>query len=529
MKTRKRLYALAVLTAAGVFTAMPAYAREIPDGVYVGDISLGGMTEAEAEQAIDEHVKGMAARKVVFDVEGQQVETTAAELGFSWSNRQAVEEAAGHAVGGNLIERYMGRKDLEKNPVHIPLETTVDEAMVENFIVTSCEGMVAEPQDATITRVDGQFQITPGTDGKMIDVAATKASIDQALKENNTGDISIDASVTVREPEVTEEDLATIEDVLGTCSTDFSSSGSARSKNLSVGTSKINGRVLMPGETLSGYECMSPLTVANGYHTAASYENGQVVDSVGGGVCQIATTLYNAALRAELEITQRQNHSMIVTYVKPSMDAAIAGTYKDIKITNNYSTPIYVEGQTSGRTLTFTIYGQETRPENRTVEYISETLSVTDPGAPIERPDNSLAPGTRRQVQSSHRGIRSRLWKVVKVDGMETERSIVSTDSYNASKAIVLVGPALPVESQPVETQPVQPPQELEPVAIEGIEGGPGVSGAAAPSPAQPAPSSGEAAPSPSDNAPGASAAPAAPAAPVVSPQTVEVPPMPGA
>ena len=95
-----------------------------------------------------------------------------------------------------------------------------------------------------------------------------------------------------------------------------------------------------------------------------------MVDSIGGGVCQISTTLYNAALRAELEITQRQNHSMIVTYVKPSEDAAIAGTYKDLKITNNYQTPIYVEGLTEGRTLTFTIYGQETRPENLSLIHI---------------------------------------------------------------------------------------------------------------------------------------------------------------
>ena len=100
------------------------------------------------------------------------------------------------------------------------------------------------------------------------------------------------------------------------------------------------------------------------------------------------------------------------------MDAAIAGTYKDIKITNPYDTPIYVEGGTSGRKLKFTIYGKETRPANRKVEYISETLGTTDPGAPKEKVDNSLAPGTRKQVQSAHTGLKSRLWKVVTVDGV---------------------------------------------------------------------------------------------------------------
>ena len=241
----------------------------------------------------------------------------------------------------------------------------------------------------------------------------------------------------------------------------------------------------MPGDTLSGYECLQPFTTENGYYTAAAYENGQVVDSIGGGVCQIATTLYNAALKAELEITQRQNHSMIVTYVEPSMDAAIAGTYKDIKITNNYSTPIYVEGGTSGKTLTFTIYGKETRPANRTVEFVSETLRTIDPGAPEERTDASMAPGTRRQVQSAHRGIQSRLWKVVTVDGKETERTLLNEDTYRASKAIVLVGPAavqpevpaVPAETGEAETQAGEEQQETQPSVVEGVNGGPGVSG----------------------------------------------------
>ena len=138
----------------------------------------------------------------------------------------------------------------------------------------------------------------------------------------------------------------------------------------------------MPGEVLSGYECLQPFTSANGYKGAASYANGQVVDSIGGGVCQVSTTLYNAALQAELEIVERQNHSMIVTYVEPSMDAAIAGTVKDLKIRNNYSTPIYVEGYTENKQITFTIYGKETRPANRKVEYVSETLGRTSPGDP---------------------------------------------------------------------------------------------------------------------------------------------------
>lgn len=488
MKKSRILSALLAAAAAGVLMSVPAYAKDmtIPDGIYVGEFNLGGMTEEEAEAQVKAYIDGLADQKITLNIEGQMVETSAKELGFYWSNTDAVDEAAAHAVGGNLIEQYMGRKDLQKNPVNIPLETAVNETSVEAFVTEKCEGIAAEPQNATIVRENGQFVITPGTAGKVVDIEATKDALDAAITEGTGEPVTVDAVVAVKEPDITEEDLSTISDVLGTCSTNFSSSGAARSKNLSNGAAKINGHVLMPGETLSGYECMQPFTTENGYYTAAAYENGQVVDSIGGGVCQIATTLYNAALRSELEITQRQNHSMIVTYVKPSMDAAIAGTYKDIKITNNYSTPIYVEGYTENRELYFTIYGKETRPANREVKYESETLGSTDPGAPTEKVDPSLAPGTRRQVQSAHRGLRSRLWKVVYVDGVEVERTLLHTDTYNASKAIVLVGPPAPVAApvQPIETAP-QPadnqPSETQAAVVEGVDGGPGVT---APEPA---------------------------------------------
>ncbi len=482
----KRMNIPAALVAglfAGLLVSGPVYAKEavIPEGVYVGDFSLGGMTEDEARKTIENYMTQQSGREIDLKIADQTVTASAGDLGYSWANPDAIEEAVSYAAGGNLVQQYMKMKDIEKNPVHLPLETRVEKEALEKFFQENCGGMTNEPQNAAIARVDGKFVITPGVAGVTIDAEATRQAVDQALAGNPAGEeISVPVAVTKKEPDITEEMLATIQDTLGTFSTDFSSSGSSRAGNLRNGAEKINGHVLMPGETLSGYECMHPFTTANGYYTAAAYENGQVVDSVGGGVCQIASTLYNAALRAELDITQRQNHSMIVTYVKPSMDAAIAGTVKDIKITNNYSTPVYVEGGTSGRTLTFTFYGKETRPANRVVEYVSETLSRTSAGAPTERVDPSMAPGARRKVQSAHNGLKSRLWKVVTVDGVETERTILHTDTYMASKAIFLVGPpaAPPAEQQvvPAETQPAQE-QETQASIIEGVNGGPGVSG----------------------------------------------------
>lgn len=454
----------AVLLAAGLCMGTPdeaMAASQLPNGIYVGEQDLGGMTREEAQQSVEAYIQGLASQKITLDVDGSLVDTTAENLGFHWTNTDAVEKIAEVYEGGNLIRRYMNQKDLEKEPVYLDLETAMDPQMVAAFVETECAPLTTQAKDATITRENGKFVVTPSVVGKAVDTEATRQQLDAALEQGLEEPIQVTAVIVETQPAKTTEMLSTIQDVLGTFSTDFSSSGAARSTNLKVGSAKINGRVLMPGEVLSGYECMQPFTKANGYQNAAAYENGQVVDSIGGGVCQIATTIYNTALLAEMDIVQRQNHSMTVSYVKPSNDAAIAGTYKDIKFRNPYDTPVYVEGYTSGKTLTFTIYGKETRPANRTIKYVSETLKTIDPGEPIMNVDPSLAPGQKVRVQSAHTGLKSRLWKYVYVDGVETEKTILHTDTYNASKAIYRVGPeapaAAPGDAAPEGTTPGTP------------------------------------------------------------------------
>lgn len=427
-----------------LFLAAEAWADVVPKGVSIDGQDLGGVEAEDARQRIEEYVSQMAGQTVALEVAGTRVETTADQLGFHWENTDVLDSMIAEYGSGDIIDRYLKQKDLENHPVDVELEFKIDEGAVENFVTTQCQPFMREAVDASIVRENGAFVVTPSQDGISVDLSTTTDQLNEAIKSGLREPILVEATVTETKPAKTTEMLASIQDVLGTFSTDFSSSGAARSKNLQVGAGKINGAVLMPGETLSGYEYMHPFTTANGYASAGAYENGQVVDSVGGGVCQIATTLYNAALLAEMEITQRQNHSMLVSYVKPSNDAAIAGTYKDIKITNPYDTPLYIEGGTSGKTLTFTIYGKETRPANRTIKYVSETLGVTDPGEPITNVDPSLAPGARVRVQAAHRGVRSRLWKYVYIDGVETESTILHTDTYNASKAIYRVGPEVP-------------------------------------------------------------------------------------
>ena len=241
------------------------------------------------------------------------------------------------------------------------------------------------------------------------------------------------------QPRGSKEELSKIKDNLGGFSTDFSSSAAGRAANVKNACSLINGSVIYPGEQFSVYEAISPITTDNGYQIAGAYENGQVVDSVGGGVCQVATTLYNAVIRAELDIVQRYNHSMIVSYVKPSDDAAIAGTYKDLKFKNNLDNPVYIEGYCSGGIITFNVYGVETRPANREISFRSETLSEEDPVTQFNF-DAGQPVGYFNTEQSAHKGVTARLWKTVTVDGTVQSDEVFNNSKYKSSPKIVTVG-----------------------------------------------------------------------------------------
>ena len=184
---------------------------------------------------------------------------------------------------------------------------------------------------------------------------------------------------------------------------------------------------------------VSPFTQENGYELAGAYQNGTTVESFGGGICQVATTLYNAVIRAELEITMRFNHSMLVSYVQPSMDAAIAGDYKDLRFKNNLDAPVYIEGYCSGGVIYFNVYGKETRPANREISFESETVSTTDPETKFNL-DSSLAIGYWSVDQSAHTGCVAQLWKIVKVDGEQQSRDLFNKSNYQASPKIITIG-----------------------------------------------------------------------------------------
>ena len=413
----------------------------IEDGVYIGNIYVGGMTEEEAVSAVEAYVESADSAEMTLKTGDKSVSVTAADLGISFSNLNVVDEAIDVGRSGNLIKRYKDKKDLQQGDKVIALSLDVDSDAVASILSGKAAQLNQEAVDNGLVRENGAFKIIKGEQGIEVNVEDSIAAIENYISsEWDGGNAEIELVAEVVEPRGSEEDLEQITDMMGSYTTNYKDSGQNRCDNISNATSKINGTLLYPGEEFSVYEAIGPLDAANGYELAGAYENGQTVESYGGGVCQVSTTLYNAVILAELEITQRSNHSMIVSYVKPSMDAAIAGDYKDLRFVNNQDIPIYIEGYTEGKNVTFKIYGHDTRPSNRVVTYESEVVSEQDPGTQYVATGDPA--GYMKTAQDKHIGYVARLWKVVTVDGVEESREIFNKSTYKASPKIVNVGTA---------------------------------------------------------------------------------------
>ncbi len=416
----------------------------INDGIYAGNVDLSGLNETEAKAAVDNYVSKLGETQLTMNcVSGNKVTVPLSSIGLSWKNPGVIEEAVSLGQSGNIIKRFKELSDLRRTKKIYPLELGVDEQKIKNVISSECTKYDVEAEDALMKRSNGSFEITPGHDGQTVDVDESVSKISSLISAGVTGTpITADLVIKQIKPKGDTDTLSSLTDILGQFTTRFYSSGSDRVTNVANGCRLINGTLLYPGEQMSVSETISPMTEENGYALAGSYLNGKVVESFGGGICQVSTTLYQAVLRAELQVDERYNHSMVVNYVDHSGDAAIAEGIKDFKFTNNLDKPIYIDGYTTpDKTITFTIFGVETRPSNRTLEFESVDLEEIVPEGERVVADSSLAAGSTKK-QSAHIGYKSELYKIVKVDGVETERTRVNTSTYQAVPAILTVGTA---------------------------------------------------------------------------------------
>ncbi len=416
----------------------------IKPGVYADSVELSGLTGREAKAAIEAYVEDLKLVEItLLAANDNEVVVTAGDMGITWSNTEIVDEALELGAHGNIIQRYKALKDLEHENYVFDIELQFDVEAINGILTEKCVKYDQEAINLGLKREHGAFTIVEGQTGYLLDVEASIDTIYNYMAgEWNHQACSIPLDIVVDEPLGSEEQLSAVTDVLATFTTSYSTSGSSRRANVENGCRLINGITLYPGEEFSTYETVAPFTEKNGYFMAGSYVNGKVVDSLGGGICQVSTTLYNAVLGAELEVTERHNHSMIVSYVDPSADAAIAeSSGKDFKFVNNTEYPIYIEGYTKDSRITFNIYGKETRDAGRKVRYESEILEVINPPA-----DQIYADAGRPLgyivTASAHIGYKARLWKIVTENGVEVSREKVNSSTYKMVPRSATVGVA---------------------------------------------------------------------------------------
>ena len=437
------LLAICLLAMASSMTVCAA-GETILKGVSIDKLDVSGMTREEALAALESYEKNLGGQSIKLGIGDNVIEAKLSDLGVTFDNEDLVDEAIGVGHAGNIVKRYKDQKDLQHSGKTFPLSWQTNEDTVRTYVENNCTKYDKKAQNASLTRENGAFNFVAGTEGLELNVDSAVRTISDYLENSWTSDNTevLNLETQVTEPEGSAEELENIKDLLGSFTTSFSTSGSNRCKNVSSGASHINGTVLYPGEEFSAYETVSPFTEANGYAMAGSYLNGEVVDSMGGGICQVSTTLYNAVLRAELNVTERSPHSMTVHYVDLSEDAAIAGTYKDFKFVNSTDYPIYIEGYTtSDKKITFNIYGKETRDKNRTISFESQIVSET-PATTILQEDAGQGIGYKAVSSKGSSGYVAELYKIVKVNGVETDRIKVNKSTYKGTNRVVTYGTA---------------------------------------------------------------------------------------
>lgn len=414
--------------------------NKVATNIYVGPIDAGGMTKAGLKEALEAHYEEMKSTKVTLVIDESTEETTLEELGFGYKNiDKLVKDAFAYGKDGSIWHRYRTLRKISKDKLVLEEEYVIDNDMTKAILKEKAVPHANHAVDATISKTSSGFNITEEKEGETVDIKKTIASLKKYLNDKwEYKDFKKKVALKKETPSVKAADLESIQDELGNFSTD--AGDGTRWQNLKTGVSKFNGLVLMPGEEVSAYGVTGPYDEEHGYVAAGSYENGQVVDTFGGGICQVSSTLYNALLDAEIEIVKRYPHSMLVSYVEPSRDAAIAAGIKDLVFKNNYETPIYIKGEIdSNNQLNISIYGKETRPANREVKYESEIISTTDYET-IYKTDSEASIGSMQGGASAHIGREARLWKIVYEDGKEVERKDINYSKYNKSDYVISVG-----------------------------------------------------------------------------------------
>lgn len=376
------------------------------------------------------------------------------DINYSYDYERALAEAYSITRKGNILNRYIDSILTRLNKKDITIGFSYDKEKVAQYIKDISKEIDSEPIDATIRLVSGKFQITDEKPGSRLDQEKAVKIISQAIDSKSIADVEL--PVEVIDAEIKREDLANITDKLGEYATSFNAANESRTYNIKLATKSVTDVLVRPGETFSLNKTIGPRLAKYGYRIAKVLINNEYVDGIGGGVCQVSSTLYNAALLANLKIVERRNHSLPSSYVAMGRDATISGDYIDFKFMNNTPYPIYIYGEVKGNQVRFSIYGKNEN-KGRQIKIKTEILKKIEPKVKIIE-DNTLPVGTRIVEKKATPGYVVRSYRVIVENGKEVLVEPLYTDTYRASDGVTRVG------TKPIAVQEAKSDEETETV-----------------------------------------------------------------
>lgn len=358
------------------------------------------------------------------------------DINYSYDYEKAVAQAYRITREGNVFIRYVDSINVRLNKMEVDLGFGYEKENIIRFIENISKEIDKDPVDATIRLISGKFQIEDEIQGSKLNKERAVAMITSAIDSKSIA--TIDLPVEEIKAQIERADLANITDKLGEFSTSFNSGNQSRTYNIKLATKSVTDVLVKPGETFSLNKTIGPRLAKFGYKTAKVIINNELVDGIGGGICQVSTTLYNAALLSNLKIVERKNHSLPSDYISLGRDATISGDYIDMKFINNTKYPLYIYGEVKGNQVRFSIYGKNEN-QGREIKIKTEVLRKIEPKIKIIE-DDTLPVGTKIVEKKAKAGYVVRSYRVLTENGKQILVEPLFTDTYRVSDGVTRVG-----------------------------------------------------------------------------------------
>lgn len=412
---------------------------QIARGVSVAGVDLSGYSRQPAEDALARAFPAPQVLRLVSDSGTASLNIPASSVHLQYDYAQAVEEAFAVGRQGGFFSRFSQRSHASHEGVRIGLGSSFNrQALAWVLDNTARKRFDVEAVDARLSRRDGTFIRTPEKPGRAVDVQQTLKLASALEVPRPVTTLELKVRVVTSKPKITLADIQNIDTLLATYTTTYRSGQAERTNNLVLASRSINGTLVKPGGVFSYNDTVGPRLKKHGYKDAYIFINGRVEPGTGGGICQVSSTLYNAALLSGMKIRQRSHHSMRVVYVPAGLDATVAYGVLDFRFENPFRHPVYIEKVIGGGRLTTNIYGAAA--DRQDIRIVRKESGDRPYGIQLI-PDPSLPPGVRKVKE---KGINGRDVVVQRVfrnpDGTERVET-VSRDKYQPHNALVLVGP----------------------------------------------------------------------------------------